>query len=115
MDFLNKEEYYGNIEYKLYINPKKKDRILSQFFFRMREGNGRAFYYIGIHDYGKLYIKELKYLLPSIKTFIDIISKSCKYNVRIFVKKPYVFALVYCYNPAISNYDDIIDFNAKLN
>ena len=44
------ENYYGNIEYKLYISSKKFDRILSQFLFRMREGNGKAIYIIGITD-----------------------------------------------------------------
>ena len=42
------EQFYGNIEYKLYIGSKKNDRILSQFLFRMREGNGKAIYIIGI-------------------------------------------------------------------
>ena len=50
MNFFDRENDLSNIEYKLYINPKKKNRILSQFYFRMHEGGGRAIYLIGVHD-----------------------------------------------------------------
>jgi len=52
------EQFYGNIEYKLYISSKKNERIFSQFLFRMREGNGKAIYIIGITDQGKLHIRN---------------------------------------------------------
>ena len=32
MKFLDKEEYYGNIEYKLFINSKKKNDYCLNFF-----------------------------------------------------------------------------------
>ena len=46
LSFFPPEQFYGNQEYKLCINPKKKDRILSQFLFRLREGHGKAIYFI---------------------------------------------------------------------
>ena len=54
MNLFGKEPGEGNIEYKLYINPKKKDKLVSQFFFRMREGSGKAIYLLGVHDSGSL-------------------------------------------------------------
>ena len=111
MKFLDKEEYYGNIEYKLFKNSKKKERLLSQFFFRMREGSGKACYFIGITDFGHLYITNIKYLLYSINKFINIIHKHSKFKVRIFVKKPYIFSIIYLYNSSIQHTNDIIDFN----
>lgn len=111
MNFFDKEEYYGNKEYKLFINIKKKERILSQFFFRMREGYGKSYYFIGVTDNGSLYITNIKYLLYSINKFINIIQKHTKFKLRIFVKKPYIFSIIYLYNPEILHTSDIIDFN----
>jgi GTPase len=52
---LNKEKDYGNKEYKLElvdINKDKIDRLITQFRFRLFEGSGLAWYYIGFSDYG---------------------------------------------------------------
>ena len=111
MKFLDQEEYYGNIEYKLFINVKKKERLLSQFFFRMREGCGKAIYFIGITDNGHLYITNIKYLLYSVNKFINIIKNHSKFKVRVFIKKPYIYSVIYLYNPSILHTNDIIDFN----
>tara|TARA_B100000401_G_C52120825_1_gene400299 strand:- start:66 stop:410 length:345 start_codon:yes stop_codon:yes gene_type:complete len=110
MKFLDKEEYYGNIEYKLFINTKKKDRILSQFFFRMREGYGKAVYFIGVKDNGDLYITDMKYLLYSINKFINIIQNHSNFKLRIFKKDSYIFSVIYLHNPSILHNNDIIDF-----
>ena len=52
---INKEKDYGNKEYKLElvdINEHKIDRLITQFRFRLFEGSGLAWYYIGFTDYG---------------------------------------------------------------
>jgi len=55
MPFLNKEQEYGNIEYKLHLNNISDDKIIkysTQMNFRLNEGNGLVFYIIGIKDNG---------------------------------------------------------------
>ena len=74
------EQFYGNLEYKLYIGSKKNDRILSQFFFRLREGNGKAIYIIGITDNGFLHITNIKLILESIHNFIYILQKNSNFK-----------------------------------
>ena len=52
---IQKERYYGNKEYKLKlvnIDKNKIDRLITQFKFRLFEGNGIAWYYLGYTDYG---------------------------------------------------------------
>ena len=111
MNFFERENDLGNIEYKLYINPKKKNRILSQFYFRMHEGAGKAIYLIGVHDLGHLYIKDIQLLLKSINRFINIIEKHAQYKIRIFTSKPYIYSIISLYNSNIPASNNIIDFN----
>jgi len=111
MNFFEKENDLSNIEYKLYINPKKNNRILSQFYFRMREGGGKAIYLIGVHDHGHLYIKDLHILLKSIIRFINIIKGHAQYKIKIFTNKPYIYSIVSLYNSNIPESNNIIDFN----
>ena len=105
------EQFYGNLEYKLYIGSKKNDRILSQFFFRLREGNGKAIYIIGITDNGFLHITNIKLIIESIHNFIHIVGKYSTFKIRIFTHKPYVYAILCLENNKISEINDIIDFN----
>lgn len=51
---LEPEIYYGNTEYKLLIKPdkKRKNGLATQMGFRLREGCGRAVYWLGIMDDG---------------------------------------------------------------
>jgi|TARA_B100000401_G_C52126537_1_gene402834 GTPase len=88
------ENFYGNIEYKLYISSKKNDRLFSQFLFRMREGNGKAIYIIGITDNGKLHIKNIKLIYYSIKNFLNIIQDHANYKIRLFIYNDYIYAII---------------------
>ena len=109
--FFPPEQFYGNLEYKLYIGLKKNDRILSQFLFRLREGNGKAIYIIGITDEGFLHITNIKLIMQSIFNFIHIVGKYATYKLRIFTKKPYVFAIICLHKPNLLQINDIIDYN----
>lgn len=62
---LDPEIYYGNTEYKLMIKPdnKRKKGLATQMGFRLREGNGRAIYWLGIMDNG--------YALGTVKPVLD--------------------------------------------
>lgn len=97
-----KEQFYGNIEYKLFIGTKKNERIFSQFLFRMREGEGRAIYIIGIKDSGDLYLKNIDVLYISIINFLNIIKKHALYKIRIFTKNKYVYSIITLLNKNIS-------------
>ena len=92
------ENFYGNIEYKLYISSKKNERILSQFLFRMREGNGKAIYIIGITDQGKLHIKNIKLIYASIKNFLNIVENYSNYKLRLFIYNEYVYSIITLHN-----------------
>ena len=55
MPILNKELEYGNIEYKLHLKNISQEKIIrysTQMNFRLNEGNGTAYYIIGIKDNG---------------------------------------------------------------
>ena len=63
------EEYFGNIEYKrsiLHKNNKRLEELATQMNFRLNEGNGKAIYYIGVEDDGKLSFQSLKVLEESL-------------------------------------------------
>lgn len=92
------EEFYGNIEYKLYIGSQKNDRIFSQFLFRMREGNGKAIYIIGITDKGKLHIRDIKLIYKSIKNFLNIVENYAHYKIKLFTYNSYVYSIITLYN-----------------
>ena len=60
----------GNNEYKCYFKNIKKERFIelsTQMNWRLNEGNGIAYYYIGVNDdgtiYDKLNKKQIKYSL----------------------------------------------------
>ena len=71
------EEYFGNIEYKrsiLHKNNKRLEELATQMNFRLNEGNGKATYYIGVEDNGKLLFQSDKVLEESLNNF----KKICK-------------------------------------
>jgi len=111
MNFFERENDIGNIEYKIYINPKKNNKLLSQFYYRMHEGGGKAIYFIGVHDHGHLYITNISMLLKSINRFINIIKDHAQYKIKIFTYKPYIYSIISLYNPDIPEANNIIDFN----
>ena len=92
------EQFYGNIEYKLYIGSKKNERIFSQFLFRMREGNGKAIYIIGITDKGNLHIKDVKLIYQSIRNFLNIVENYAHFKIRLFTCNSYVYSIISLYN-----------------
>ena len=52
---LEKESDVGNVEYKLKLqkyDPNRIEELASQMRFRLFEGQGEAFYYIGVTDDG---------------------------------------------------------------
>ena len=104
------EQFYGNIEYKLFIGSKKNDRILSQFLFRLREGNGKTIYIIGITDKGQLKNTSVLLLLKSINNFTNIINKYANYKINIFTSKPYVYSIICAYNKNITKLNDVIEY-----
>ena len=87
--FYDQENYDGNIEYKTFIqfiNIQKKQNFISQLKFRLREGNGKAIYIIGITDFGELFATHIKMILPSINNFKLVLdSENLQYKYRVFV------------------------------
>ncbi|KAG2502058.1 hypothetical protein HYH03_000552 [Edaphochlamys debaryana] len=52
---LEQEDGEGNVEYKLRIrdpHPLRLQQLITQMKFRLSEGNGECFYYIGVEDNG---------------------------------------------------------------
>ena len=97
------EEYYGNVEYKLYFNydrdnPIKNqlriEKYITQLNFRINEGAGYAIYIIGIKDNGyvigldnfkideSLFI--INYMVKKLSLKVDLIMK-CKFNNKFFL------------------------------
>ena len=68
------EEYYGNREYKLYLdthnNNDKLHKRSTQLLYRLNEGDGRAIYLIGVDDNGISVGCNLQNLFISIKSII---------------------------------------------
>ena len=81
----------GNKEYKLKIIPDNEfrlEQLASQMKWRINEGNGVAFYYIGVNDNGSIagiskddFSKSMKNLNIIVKYIITIFSFE-KYNTK---------------------------------
>ena len=74
---LEKEKYYGNVEYKLIIknniNKDRFNRLSTQLKFRLIEGKGKAMYLIGVTDSGILEgISNIE-----MKNSVSILEKMC--------------------------------------
>lgn len=55
--FIEQEQYYGNVEYKLRFESMDEDKIkkyATQMKFRLIEGKGEAIYLIGVEDNGQI-------------------------------------------------------------
>ena len=65
----------GNIEYKREISSRNKEKYLTQMIYRLNEGNGIAYYYLGVDDDGNFYDWDDKIKKASLKNLIDIISE----------------------------------------
>ncbi len=100
---LSSEDEYGNIEYKLKVIPKNNfrlEQLVSQMKWRISEGNGTAYYYLGVKDDGKIInisnnefkdsILNLKKISSKINSSIRDIKKMTNdkyYWYKILVKK----------------------------
>lgn len=109
---LDKENDEGNCEYKLIINKKKNINLTTQFFFRLREGNGKCLYIIGIDNNGYLYFKDLKTIYNSSIYLINIINKyqNIIYKLRFFSMNNYIYSIITFYNKQL-NYNNFSDFD----
>lgn len=65
----------GNIEYKREILnfEKNKDKYLTQIIYRLNEGKGIAYYYLGVNDNGTFHNWTLQEKKDSLENFIKII------------------------------------------
>jgi GTPase len=96
---LEPESYYGNVEYKRNIITMCKERIYqltTQLLFRLNEGDGVCYYYLGVDDDGTIYnisedelnksIDNLKMMVKSINCEIESIINDNNY-VKIKIVK----------------------------
>lgn len=78
MDFLPPEYHDGNIEYKLklfYVDNDKFNNRLTQMKYRLDEGNGDAYYHIGIMDDGSIVGINTEEYTESKKTLNELATK----------------------------------------
>ncbi|KAK9837788.1 hypothetical protein WJX74_005086 [Apatococcus lobatus] len=57
MDYIAAEDDDGNVEYKLRLknpSPVRFQQLVTQLKFRLSEGSGECYYYLGVQDDGKL-------------------------------------------------------------
>ena len=70
------EHDYGNVEYKAHMNRLvgvKRHRYISQIKYRIMEGEGVAYYVIGVRDDGKVIGLSRSNVERSLKTFMKLI------------------------------------------
>lgn len=89
---LNRENDEGNIEYKWKFNEKKIndnkiEKLISQMRYRIMEGNGAAFYYIGVKDNGNCDGIEWYDLLYTLEIIQIVSNKLCANIEKINLNK----------------------------
>ena len=90
--FIEKEQYYGNVEYKLkfeYMNDFKIKKYATQMKFRVIEGNGEAVYLIGVQDNGQIIglpKSEVEYSIDILKKMAKEIDSCIKQIIKINVE-----------------------------
>ena len=90
--FIEKEQYYGNVEYKLkfeYMNDLKIKKYATQMKFRIIEGNGEAVYLIGVQDNGQIIglpKSEVEYSIDILKKMAKEIDSCIKQVIKINVE-----------------------------
>ena len=70
------ENDFGNCEYKVNISrvhKKKLYKLAAQLKFRLYEGEGKAYYFLGFHDNGVPIGIFMKDFIQSLLTFCDMI------------------------------------------
>lgn len=100
INFFPQEQYTGNIEYKALIqfpNNKKIERFTTQVYYRLREGEGKAIYLIGITDNGQLFITidNIKLLYNSIIQLENNILNHNNFTTKknIFTYNNYIYCI----------------------
>lgn len=106
---LSPEIEEGNIEYKRYLlnlSLARKEELATQMKWRLGEGNGTAFYYLGVEDDGSIYqltkeqskesIENIKIIIKKINAKLESIkikkqSKKKYYICKIIYEKNKVF------------------------
>lgn len=86
---LDPENDNGNIEYKIHIidvDVKRFNKLATQMKWRISEGGGWCYYYIGITDDGSPRGISHKYMKESIKNLLEI-AKYLKYNYEVVYYK----------------------------
>ena len=87
----------GNIEYKRYIIPDSEERfqqLLTQLKWRVDEGDGIAYYLIGVEDNGeifKLSIKQIKISMSNLKKLANNADCNIESTEKIKIKKRFYF------------------------
>ena len=90
--FIEKEQYYGNVEYKLkfeYMNDLKIKKYATQMKFRIIEGNGEAIYLIGVQDNGQIVglpKSEVEYSVDILRKMAKEINSCIKQIIKINVE-----------------------------
>ena len=108
------ELYYGNIEYKLHLVNISDERIYrysTQLNFRINEGNGKAYYLIGIYDNGSIKGLDIQEIKESIYNMLRI--------KNVLNQKIYLYSKPYILNNGkylcLIKLDDITYINRKNN
>lgn len=105
---LKPEEEEGNIEYKRLIsnNINRLEALASQMKWRLTEGNGECYYYIGIEDNGsisKLNRISLLKSLRNLRKVVDIINSEI-IKVEMMEYEKYEYLIVKIKKDFNSNY-----------
>jgi GTPase len=77
--FLEKEDYYGNTEYKRYlidVDNIRLEELATQMKWRLVEGDGEAIYYFGVEDNGMPYLITKQELDETLKNFNLLLEKN---------------------------------------
>ena len=105
---LNPEKEDGNIEYKRQISNCKNriESLASQMNWRLVEGKGKCYYYLGVEDNGHISKQNRFSLLKSLKNLKKITSiiNSKITNIEINDYKTYEYIIVEIQKKFSNNY-----------
>lgn len=102
---LGPEDHYGYIEYKRTLSNMSSDKFISycsQMIFRLKEGNNKCIYYIGVNDDGSIYGLDIP--IDEITNIMNKISKKCNAQISSILIKDY-------FNKKYIKYDIVKDNN----
>lgn len=84
------ESEYDNVEYKKNINLLNKKKIqhyATQINYRLINGNGNCYLYLGIEDWGEVCGLNNEEILQSFKNLITIINSLNYFQLNIYLSK----------------------------